>query len=356
MTPMWRRCSMPCATKPSPTFSSPIHRDHSPAVPKIKAATGAKVFAQGPHRLARPLHIGETARRLDASADMDFRPDVALADGEVVSGRRLDARSGDDAGPHRQSHGLCIQGIRLLFAGDHVMAWSTTIVAPPDGAMSDYMASLDKLALPERRSFTCPAMARRSGRHRVMWRHLIRHRQGARSVTVAPARQRLSRHPDFGEGRLYRARSAAHRRRRFIGPGAHGRSRRPRRGRRPTGRRRSTASMLGGRALGRRLTRRRRRFLFRHRRRQHVVDIVDQIAHPRSIGADIVAAVARGRAHIDAGAVAGRTNPHHHIVTKAEDRRARHRLDDAVAARRGAGAAAADPVAAASYRRCASGA
>ncbi len=66
-------------------FVTHTHRDHSPAVPKVKAATGAKVYAQGPHRLARPLHIGET-RRLDASADMDFRPDVALADGETVSG------------------------------------------------------------------------------------------------------------------------------------------------------------------------------------------------------------------------------------------------------------------------------
>ncbi len=65
-------------------FVTHTHRDHSPAVPKIKAATGAKVYAQGPHRLARPLHIGET-RRLDASADMDFRPDVALADGETVA-------------------------------------------------------------------------------------------------------------------------------------------------------------------------------------------------------------------------------------------------------------------------------
>src|ERR1700740_644745 len=43
-------------------FVTHTHRDHSPAVPKIKAATGAKVFAEGPHRLARPLHIGETHR------------------------------------------------------------------------------------------------------------------------------------------------------------------------------------------------------------------------------------------------------------------------------------------------------
>src|SRR6478752_10019311 len=66
-------------------FVTHTHRDHSPGVPKIKAATGATVYAQGPHRPARPLHIGET-NRLDASADLDFRPDIALGDGEVVSG------------------------------------------------------------------------------------------------------------------------------------------------------------------------------------------------------------------------------------------------------------------------------
>src|SRR5512134_3472108 len=66
-------------------FVTHTHRDHSPAVPRIKAATGAIVLAEGPHRAARPLHIGE-AKRLDASADMDFKPDRALADGEVVEG------------------------------------------------------------------------------------------------------------------------------------------------------------------------------------------------------------------------------------------------------------------------------
>src|SRR6201990_2318740 len=69
----------------SAIFVTHTHRDHSPAVPKIKAATGATVYAEGPHRPARPLNIGEAAR-LDASADTDFRPDMALADGEVVNG------------------------------------------------------------------------------------------------------------------------------------------------------------------------------------------------------------------------------------------------------------------------------
>src|ERR1043165_7193294 len=64
-------------------FVTHTHRDHSPAVPAVRAATGATVLAEGPHRASRPLHAGE-APRMEASNDTDFRPDRALADGEVV--------------------------------------------------------------------------------------------------------------------------------------------------------------------------------------------------------------------------------------------------------------------------------
>jgi len=126
-------------------FVTHTHRDHSPAVPKIKAATGATVYAEGPHRPARPLHIGETAR-LDASNDMDFLPDVALADGEVVSGAGWTIEALTTPGHTANHMAYALKEADLIFSGDHVMAWSTSIVAPPDGAMSDYMASLEKLA------------------------------------------------------------------------------------------------------------------------------------------------------------------------------------------------------------------
>jgi glyoxylase-like metal-dependent hydrolase (beta-lactamase superfamily II) len=121
------------------------HRDHSPAVPAIKAATGATVYAQGPHRAARPLHAGE-APRMEASNDLDFRPDVALADGEVVSGDGFTLEAIATPGHTANHMAFALREGNLVFSGDHVMGWSTTIVAPPDGAMSDYMASLDKLA------------------------------------------------------------------------------------------------------------------------------------------------------------------------------------------------------------------
>jgi glyoxylase-like metal-dependent hydrolase (beta-lactamase superfamily II) len=126
-------------------FVTHTHRDHSPAAAKIKAATGAQVLAQGPHRLARPLHTGEI-RRLDASADLDFRPDIALLDSETISGRGWTLQAVTTPGHTANHMAFAFKEANLLFAGDHVMAWSTTIVAPPDGAMADYMASLHKLA------------------------------------------------------------------------------------------------------------------------------------------------------------------------------------------------------------------
>jgi glyoxylase-like metal-dependent hydrolase (beta-lactamase superfamily II) len=157
-------------------FVTHTHRDHSPAVPKVKAATGAKVYAEGPHRLARPLHIGET-HRLDASADMDFRPDVALADGEVVRGDGWTIEAITTPGHTANHMSFALKEADLILAGDHIMGWSTTIVAPPDGAMSDYMASLHKLA---RRSeplyLSGHGMPIREAPRFVQ--HLIRHRQG----------------------------------------------------------------------------------------------------------------------------------------------------------------------------------
>src|SRR5271163_4468435 len=157
-------------------FVTHTHRDHSPAVPKVKAATGAKVYAQGPHRLARPLHIGET-RRLDASADMDFRPDIALADGEVVRGDGWTLEAVTTPGHTANHMAFALKESDLLFAGDHVMAWSTTIVAPPDGAMSDYMASLHKLARRSEPLYLSGHGAPVREAPRFV-RHLIEHRHG----------------------------------------------------------------------------------------------------------------------------------------------------------------------------------
>ncbi|MER8853795.1 MBL fold metallo-hydrolase [Mesorhizobium australicum] len=125
-------------------FVSHTHRDHSPLAARLKERTGAQVLAEGPHRPARPLHIGET-NALDASADTAFVPDIALPDGELVSGDGWAIRTVLTPGHTANHAAFALEGAGILFSADHVMGWATSIVAPPDGAMADYMASLDRL-------------------------------------------------------------------------------------------------------------------------------------------------------------------------------------------------------------------
>jgi hydroxyacylglutathione hydrolase len=106
--------------------------------------TGATVYAEGPHRASREVHLGE-APRLDASADFDFRPDVTVADGETIAGDGWSFEAVTTPGHTKNHMAFAYKEADAMFIGDHVMAWSTSVVAPPDGSMSDYMASLDKL-------------------------------------------------------------------------------------------------------------------------------------------------------------------------------------------------------------------
>lgn len=125
-------------------FVSHTHRDHSPLAARLKAITGAPVLAEGPHRPARPLRTGEV-NPLDASADTDFVPDIALPDDALIDGDGWRIRTVLTPGHAANHAAFALEGTGVLFSGDHVMAWATTIVAPPDGAMADYMQSLDKL-------------------------------------------------------------------------------------------------------------------------------------------------------------------------------------------------------------------
>lgn len=125
-------------------FISHTHRDHSPLAADLKRIAGGITVAEGPHRPARPLRIGEI-NPLDASADLDFAPERAVADDEIVQGDGWALRAIHTPG-HAANHiALALEGTGVLFSADHVMGWATTIVAPPDGAMADYMTSLDRL-------------------------------------------------------------------------------------------------------------------------------------------------------------------------------------------------------------------
>jgi glyoxylase-like metal-dependent hydrolase (beta-lactamase superfamily II) len=120
------------------------HRDHSGLARKLKAKTGAPIWFGGPHRLYR--RAGWLERRvLSRSCDFGLMPDEMLSDGDSLSidgiGLNVVATPG-----HCENHlAYSVAGTPYLFTGDHIMGWSSTLVAPPDGSMGDYMRSLDNV-------------------------------------------------------------------------------------------------------------------------------------------------------------------------------------------------------------------
>jgi glyoxylase-like metal-dependent hydrolase (beta-lactamase superfamily II) len=116
------------------------HRDHSPAARALKAATGAPTYGFGPHAGGKR---GEPA--VEEGGDWDFVPDITLRDGDIVAGTGWRVEAVHTPG-HTSNH-LCfaLPDSGVLFSGDHVMGWSTSVIAPPDGDMAAYLASLAKL-------------------------------------------------------------------------------------------------------------------------------------------------------------------------------------------------------------------
>jgi glyoxylase-like metal-dependent hydrolase (beta-lactamase superfamily II) len=112
------------------------HRDHSPAAAPLAERTGAPVIG------CAALVLESDEPRADAPFDKDYAPDRVLADGEHLGGCGWTLTA--LATPGHTSNHLCfaLEESGALFTGDHVMGWSTTVVAPPDGDMAAYLASL----------------------------------------------------------------------------------------------------------------------------------------------------------------------------------------------------------------------
>lgn len=124
-------------------FLTHTHRDHSAGLPAMAEATGAKVLGFGSDRQTRAaLNLSAAA---ESVLDADFRPDQILRGGEVIEGGDWALEAIHTPG-HAPDH-LCLAlaGKGVLLSGDHVMGWNTTVVAPPEGNMGDYMRSLELL-------------------------------------------------------------------------------------------------------------------------------------------------------------------------------------------------------------------
>lgn len=163
------------------------HRDHSPASRPLAAATGAPIAG------CAPLALEDAGPRGDAAFDFDYAPGRVVGDGETVSGPGWTLEA--VATPGHTSNHLCfaLRESGALFTGDHVMGWSTSVIAPPDGDMAAYMASLGRLMERDDRVYY-PAHGPAATEPRKLVRGLILHRRQREAQILA----RL----EAGEGRI----------------------------------------------------------------------------------------------------------------------------------------------------------
>ena len=171
------------------------HRDHSPAAAAVKAATGAVTYGYGPHGSGSRGDSGRapSGPAVEEGGDLAFVPDVRMAEGDALSGPGWRMTAVHTPG-HTSNH-LCfaLAEERILFSGDHVMGWSTSVIAPPDGDMAAYMRSLEKLlaredalympthgpAIPDPKAHVQAFIAHRKARRAAILRHLA---QGKHSI------------------------------------------------------------------------------------------------------------------------------------------------------------------------------
>jgi len=118
------------------------HSDHSPLAGPLKARTGATVYGCA---VAHPVEHDPDEVRLEAEADVGFTPDVSTCGGGRIAGPGWTLEAIPTPG-HTSNHvAYALLEENALFTGDHVMGWSTTVITPPDGDMTDYMESLERI-------------------------------------------------------------------------------------------------------------------------------------------------------------------------------------------------------------------
>ena len=136
------------------------HIDHSPATRAVKEATGAAVYAFGPH----PADPNESTDQeqpdeddSEKSGDLEFSPDETVIHGDVINvGDHASSSASDPVTnwtfecfhtPGHISNHICfaLREEQALFTGDHIMGWSSTVIPPPNGNLADYLSSLELL-------------------------------------------------------------------------------------------------------------------------------------------------------------------------------------------------------------------
>jgi glyoxylase-like metal-dependent hydrolase (beta-lactamase superfamily II) len=128
-------------------FVTHAHRDHSGGAARLSRMTGAAVHAFGDALAGRSALMRRLAGLEGLGGgeglDLGFRPDIILRDGDIVSTPDWGLRALHTPG-HAANH-LCFRWNDVIFTGDVAMGWSSTIISPPDGDLTDYFRSIARL-------------------------------------------------------------------------------------------------------------------------------------------------------------------------------------------------------------------
>ena len=174
------------------------HHDHCDGAKPLQAMLGGEIVAHGPTGTAR----GAGAPGLgDAFVDPLFVPDRVVRDGDTVKGKGFALDVLHMPG-HAPDH-LCfaLVGRRTMFTGDHVMGWNTTVIAPPEGNLADFIASLERLMARHDKLFLPGHGGRIQTPQRVV-RAYITHRKWREQTILACLDDGVSTIPGI-VGRLY---------------------------------------------------------------------------------------------------------------------------------------------------------
>lgn len=165
------------------------HMDHSPLSRRLSAVLDAPILGFGTTDEGR----SETMERLATLADLggaegkdlDFKPDQRVADGDLIKGEGWTLEAIHTPG-HLSNH-LCfdIKGTGAVLSGDHVMGWATTMVSPPDGDLTSYMKSMEKMAKREGDTAYLPGHGGVICAPAAMVQYQINHRKTRESQIIA---------------------------------------------------------------------------------------------------------------------------------------------------------------------------
>ncbi len=167
------------------------HRDHSPLSPWLATETGAPVLAYGDSKAGRSKVMMDLARQGlttgGQGVDVEFRPDQVLSEGDEIAFPGGDIRALHVPG-HMGNH-MCFVWRDMAFTGDHVLGWASTLVSPPDGDLTDFMLSCQKLsALDVRVFYPGHGAPITKPKERLQW--LVDHRKSRESQVLAVLEKR----------------------------------------------------------------------------------------------------------------------------------------------------------------------